>query len=226
MMEKTKVSIVDNNSLFRQGLRAYFSKVEDIEVVSDSEATEDALSLVEALAPSVLLMDIDLPSLRGLSIALQVRQRTPSVSVIIMTPYEDEEQIFQAVKAGASGLISKSMSGEDIVKLIRQVYQGENLLNEKLLAKPRVAERVLRQFQEISLTGKNVDSLTAPLSPREVEILKYVAQGYGNKTIALVLGISEQTIKNHITSILRKLTANDRTHAVVLALRHGLISVF
>ena len=226
MMEKIKVSIVDNNSLFRQGLRAYFAQVEEIEVVSDSEATEDALSLVEALAPSVLVMDIDLPSLRGLGIALQVRQRTPSVAVIIMTPYEDEEQIFQAVKAGASGLISKSTSGEEVVKLIKQVYQGENLLNEKLMAKPRVAERVLRQFQEISLTGKNLNNLTAPLSPREVEILKYVAQGYGNKTIALVLGISEQTIKNHITSILRKLAANDRTHAVVLALRHGLISVF
>jgi DNA-binding NarL/FixJ family response regulator len=225
-MEKIKVSVIDNNSLFRKGLCAYLSQVGDIEVVSDSEATEDALSLVEALAPSVLVMDIDLPSLRGLSIALQVRQRTPSVSVIIMTPYEDEEQIFQAVKAGASGLISKSTSGEEVVKLIKQVCQGENLLNEKLLAKPRVAERVLRQFQEISLTGKNADNLTAPLSPREVEILKYVAQGYGNKTIALVLGISEQTIKNHITSILRKLTANDRTHAVVLALRHGLISVF
>ncbi len=226
MMEKIKVSIVDSNSLFRKGLCDYFSQAEEIEVVSDSDFIEDVLSLVEGISPNVLLMDIDLPALRGLSVALQVRQRTPSVSVIIMTPYEDEEQIFQAVKAGAAGLISNSTAGEELVQLIRQVYQGENLLNEKLLAKPRVAERVLKQFQEISLTGKNTDSLTAPLSPREVEILKYVAQGYGNKTIALVLGISEQTIKNHITSILRKLAANDRTHAVVLALRHGLISVF
>ena len=98
-------------------------------------------------------------------------------------------------------------------------------MSDSLISKPRVAERVLREFQYVSLMGKNVEALATSLSPRETEVLSYVAQGYGNKEIAHTLSISEQTIKNHITSILHKLDANDRTHAVVLALRHGLITV-
>lgn len=223
------VFIADSSASFRADLRVALLTQPNILVcgeVDPKQNPRELLELIEVVRPAIVLLDIDLPTLSGLSLALEIRQRTPSVAVIMLTPYEDEEQIFQAVKIGASALVSKTTSVEALAQFIRQVYRGENLLNDKILAKPRVAERVLRQFQEISLTGKCVDNLTTPLSHREVEILKYVAEGYGNKTIALVLGISEQVVKNHITLILRKLAAHDRTHAVTLALRHGLLSNF
>ena len=121
--------------------------------------------------------------------------------------------------------MSKEVSAEELAGAIKRIRSGERPINETLLSRPRAAEHVLRQFQDLSLLGKAMETLATPLTPRETETLKYVAEGYSNKQIAHVLGISEQTIKNHITSILDKLDANDRTHAVVLALRQGWIDI-
>ncbi len=224
-MEKIKVFVADNSALFRQGVRATLSLAEDIEVVGESGVKEEALALIEAFAPDVLLVDVGLPFLTGFTLARRITHLLPGLSVVMLSPRRDDEEIFEALKAGAVAYLTKEISGEELSDTIRKVFQGERLINETLLARPRVAERVLTQFQSLSMAEKELETLAAPITSREAEVLSYVAQGYGNKQIAHTLSISEQTIKNHITSILRKLNANDRTHAVVLALRSGWIKV-
>jgi DNA-binding NarL/FixJ family response regulator len=143
-----------------------------------------------------------------------------------MARHEDDEQLLLAIQAGAAGYVIKAISGQELAFQVRKAYQGEYPINECLLTRPGVALRILRQFQDLMLVEKEIEPLISPLSRRETEILEYISQGNSNKEIAHALGICNQTVKNHVTSIMRKLTANDRTHAVVLALRHGLIRVY
>lgn len=224
-MEKIAVFLVDGQRLFRQGMRMVFSETEDIEVVGECDVAPKALTLVEAFDPRVVLVDSNPPLWNGLDLARQITLRLPGVGVIIMTTGEDEDELFQAIKAGARAYLNKSISGEELVSVVRRVFRGEPPICDNILSRPSVARRVLKEFQDLSFMGKRVEAVSAPLSPRELEILGYVARGFFNKQIAYTLSISEQTIKNHITSILRKLDANDRTHAVVMALRHGWLAL-
>ena len=224
-MEKITVFIVDRQTLYRQGVRQALSAEESIDVVGDCAVGTEALALVEAFAPNVVLLDVDLPLLRGLDLARQITQRCPGAALVALTSSPDDDQLFQAIRSGAAAYLSKEISAEALASAIKRIKAGERPINETLLGRPRAAEQVLRQFQDLSLMGKAMETLATPLTPRETETLKYVAEGYSNKQIAHVLGISEQTIKNHITSILDKLDANDRTHAVVLALRQGWIDI-
>ena len=222
-MDKIQVFVVDNNSLFRQGLRQALADIEDIEIIGESELSDKALELVVDFSPEVVLLDIGMPLFTGLDLARQITRHSPAISVVILTPYEDDEQLFQAVKSGAIGYLTKGATAEDIMSAVRRTHRGERPINEIVLDRPRVAEKVLKQFQDISLMGRAMETLATPLTNRELEILSYVAQGYMNKQVAYKLSISEQTIKNHITSILRKLDANDRTQAVVMAMHYGWI---
>jgi DNA-binding NarL/FixJ family response regulator len=224
-VDKITVFVVDRQALYRQGIKQGLSASKDIEVVGDCAPGPEAVTLIEAFSPNVALLDVDLPLLRGLDLGRQITTRCPRVAVMALTSYPDDDQLFQAIKSGAVAYLSKDISADDLAGAIRRIMKGERPINESLLGRPRVAEQVLRQFQDVSLMGKAMETLATPLTPRETETLKYVAEGYSNKQIAHVLGISEQTIKNHITSILDKLDANDRTHAVVLALRQGWIDI-
>jgi len=224
--ESIGVFLVDSNNIFRQGVRLALVDKKNIEVIGEADITDkDIIEIIEQLAPRVALIDVNMPLFNGLDLTRQITQRSPQTLVIVLTPYEDENQLFQAIKAGAVAYFSKNVDAEELANIIRRVSSGEHIITENVLAKPRIAERVLKQFQDLSLAGVAMESLAAPLTARELEVLTYVARGYGNKRIAYTLNISEQTIKNHITSILRKLDANDRTHAVVLAMRHGWISM-
>ena len=136
---------------------------------------------------------------------------------------EDEDALFDAIKAGAAAFILKDVGPDDLVTIIRRVFAGEYLINDKVFAKPAVASRVLKEFRELAVYGQEAAPIFAPLSPREVEILDNIAQGMTNKQVAYALSISEQTVKNHMSSILRKLSVNDRTQAVVYAMRQGWI---
>ena len=131
--------------------------------------------------------------------------------------------LFDAIKAGAAAFILKDVGPDDLVTIIRRVAVGEFLINDKVFAKPAVASRVLKEFRELAVYGQEAAPIFAPLSPREVEILDNIAQGMTNKQVAYALSISEQTVKNHMSSILRKLSVNDRTQAVVYAMRQGWI---
>ncbi|MFH0942503.1 MAG: response regulator transcription factor [Chloroflexota bacterium] len=222
-MDKIQVFLVDNNSLFRKGLKQAFTEVDDIELAGEAELDSRAPEMVADLSPEVVLVDIGLPLFIGLDLARQITRHSPAIAVVVLTPYEDDEQLFQTVKSGAIGYLSKEAKAEDIISMVRRIRRGERPINEIVLDRPHVAEKVLKQFQDISLLGRAMETLATPLTPRELEILSYVAQGYMNKQVAYKLSISEQTIKNHITSILRKLDANDRTQAVVMAMHYGWI---
>lgn len=222
-MDKTEVFVIDNNVLFRQGLRQALNETEDVEVVAECDLSDEAHELVASFSPAIVLLDIGLPLLTGLNIGRQITQRSPAISVIMMTPYDDDEQLFQAIKSGAVGYLSKEASTAHLTLAIRRVSMGERPINEMVLSRPKVAEKVLKQFQDLSLMGAAMETLSSPLTPRELEILSYAARGFINKQVAHKLSISEQTIKNHMTSILRKLDANDRTQAVVMAIHYGWI---
>ncbi|MFC2003459.1 LuxR C-terminal-related transcriptional regulator [Chloroflexota bacterium] len=175
--------------------------------------------------PDIVLVDVGLPLQSGFSIARQIATRCPGAAVVMLSPSPDDDQLFQAIKSGAVVFLSKDISADKIVAILGRIGQGEYPINETLLNRPSTAKKVLQLFHDLSLLGKDMESLMTPLSPRETEILKYIAEGNTNKRIAYTLGIGEQTIKNHIASIMRKLNANDRTHAVVLAIRKGWLSI-
>jgi len=169
-------------------------------------------------------VDIDAQNDNGLKLARKIKQRLPTIGVIVLTSNADDAQLFQALKAQAVAYLSKEINPDELIHIIRRVARGEHPINENLTARPKLAEQVLHQFQELSWRSET-EGFIAPLTPREMEILNYIAQGYLNKQIAAELDISEQTIKNHVTSILRKLNANARTEAVVVAIKQGLISL-
>ncbi len=223
-MEKIKIFVVDNNSIFRDGLRQSFDSVEDFDLLGDTNIDEEALELVLSFDPEVVLLDIGMPLLAGLDLARQITQKSPGISIVVLDSFADDEHLFQAVKSGAAGYLTKDVTPDELASTIRRLYQGENVISEKVLTRPKVAERVLKQFQDLSLMGVAMEALTVPLTPRELEVLSYVARGYINKAVAYKLCVSEQTIKNHMSSILRKLDVNDRTQAVVLAMHNGWIT--
>jgi two-component system response regulator DegU len=223
-MNKVRVLIVSEQVLFRQGIEHLLRGIEDIEISGSTGVYALVLSAIYIMPPDVVIVDIDAPSDSGLQLTRKVKQRLPSIGVIVMTSCLDDTLPFQALKAQASAYLSKEVSVDELVDTVRRVTHGEYPINESLTAKPRVAEQVLRQFQETSWLGE-AEAFMSPLTSREKEILKYVARGYANKQIANEFDISDQTIKNHVSSILRKLNANARTDAVVIAVKQGIISI-
>ncbi len=222
-MDKIRVMIVDKQALFRAGVRQALSEQPDFELF-DCDPTWNPMGLIEANSPDVLLLDIDYPSLSGLDLARKIIMRFPGTRVIILSSNPDDNQLFEVIKTGAVAYLSKDTTTEDLLKTMRQAASGQYPINDSLVTRPQVAEQVLRQFQNMISMGEGMEAITAPLTSRETQILSYIAEGNSNKQIAHILKISEQTIKNHVSAILRKLNANDRAHAVVLAIRHGWIS--
>ena len=223
-MNKIRVVIVSQQSLFRQGIEHSLSGMEDIEISGAAEVNDEVLSAIDTLPPDVALMDIDGPSDSGLTLAKRIKQRSPNSAVVVLTSNPSDAQLFQALKAQAMAYLNKEITADQLANIIRRVANGEHPINESLTTQPKVAEQVLHQFQELTWRSE-AEGFISPLTPREKEILNYIAQGYLNKEIAIELDISEQTIKNHVTSILRKLNANARTEAVVVAIKQGLISI-
>ena len=222
--EKVQVFIISQQSLFRQGIQYSLSKIPDMAVAGTSDINDGVLTVVDNVPPDVALLDIDGSAEIGLKLARKIKQHSPSVAIVVLASNPNDEQLFEVLKGQAASYLNKETSSDALIDTIRRVSRGEHPINESLTTRPKVAEQVLLQFQELSRRDE-AEAFISPLTPREMEILKYIGQGLLNKQIALELGISEQTIKNHVTSILRKLNANARTEAVVLALRQGLISI-
>jgi DNA-binding NarL/FixJ family response regulator len=219
-----EIFIVGRQPLFQQGIRASLSQTPDIEVLGGIDNGEMLLSAIEDSPPDVLLLDIDAPSFSGLELCRTINRHLPSIAIIILTPHPDDKQLFQAIQARASAYLGKEVSADALAETIRRCAQGEHPINESLTSRPKVAEQILQQFYQLS-QEKEAAGYVSPLTPRETEVLNYVAQGYLNKQIAEALNVSEQTVKNHITSILRKFNVNARTQAVVLAIKKGLVSI-
>jgi DNA-binding NarL/FixJ family response regulator len=208
-MDRTRVVIVDDHPIFRHGVRYTLEASGEFEVVGEAADGQRAIQAAESLNPDVMLVDINLPGLNGLEVARVVRRRLPQTALIVLTAYEDDEQLFNAIKVGAAAYSPKDISPEQLLQITRLF----------------VASRVLKQFRELASVEQEGHMVFAPLTGREVEILDCIARGRSNKQIAMDLNISDQTVKNHITAILRKLNVNDRTQAVIYAMRHGWIRV-
>ncbi len=221
---KTRVFIFSKQSFFRKGLEDSLSREDGFEINVSVEINQEALAIMDYQPPDVAIVDIDTPDGNGLDATSQLKQRYPSVGIISLTSNYNDVQLFEALKGQASACLNKEITAEQLVEIIRRVANGEHPINETLITHPILADQVLMQFQELSRQSET-QSLVSPLTQREMEILNYVAQGLLNKQIAVLLGISEQTIKNHVTSILRKLNANARTEAVVAAIKQGLITI-
>jgi DNA-binding NarL/FixJ family response regulator len=222
---KTRVVIVDGHTLFRRGVRNILDLEADMEVVGEAGNGREAIAVVEELTPDVVLMDLSLPAPNGIETTQRLKRELPHTGVIVLASNDDEDQLFDAIKAGAAAYVLKDIDPSDLTAIIRRVRAGEYLINDKVFAKPAVASRVLKEFRELAVYGNDAQPIFAPLSPREVEILDNIAQGMTNKQVAYALSISEQTVKNHMSSILRKLSVNDRTQAVVYAMRQGWIKI-
>lgn len=222
---KTRVAIVDGHTLFRRGVRQILEQESDLEVVGEAGNGREALAMVTELTPEVILMDVSLPAPNGIETTQRIKRELPHSAVIVLASNDDEDQLFDAIKAGAAAYVLKDIDPQDLMGIIRRVRTGEYLINDKVFSKPSVASRVLKEFRELAVYGAEAQPIFAPLSPREVEILDNIAQGMTNKQVAYALSISEQTVKNHMSSILRKLSVNDRTQAVVYAMRQGWIKI-
>lgn len=221
-----KVMIVDDHPLFRSGLQSALGLEEDIEIVGISEDGEQALEQIKSLQPDIVLLDVNLPGINGLQVTRQIRSNYADTSVIILTAHHDNEQVIHALRTGAAAYCPKDIDAQTLVKTIREVAGGYYIADEKRMTRD---ERDLWLEKQIDAsTGPytiDAEGHYIPLSPREMEILEQVTQGLINKEIANKLGISQQTVKNHMTSILKKLNVKDRTQAAVAALRHGWVRI-
>lgn len=223
-MDKIQVLVVSQQSFFREGIEHSLSSREGVEISSVAEVDKEVLSKIDTMPPDVAIVDIDGLADDGLALARKIKQRSPNIAVVVLASNPNDAQLFEALKAQAVAYLGKDVTADHLLDTLKRVARGEHPINESLTNRPKVAEQVLHQFQELYWrTG--AETVISPITPRETEILNYIAQGYLNKQIAAELGISEQTIKNHVTSILRKLNANARTEAVVVAIKQGLISI-
>jgi DNA-binding NarL/FixJ family response regulator len=224
-VERTRVLIVDDHPLFRQGLCWALRTERDFEVVGEAGSGQEALRLARELSPDMVLCDVRLPDVTGIDVTRRLKMHDPDLPVVLMSAYDDEEQLFEAVRVGAAGFFMKDTTPAPLLDGLRRAARGESLIGECALEQPVLATRVLHQFRQVHGQAGEIEPLFIPLSTRETEILDLIARGNSNKLIARILTISDQTVKNHITSILRKLAVNDRTQAVVFALRKGWIRV-
>jgi len=222
MVKKIDVMIVDDHPVFRQGLKNVLAAQEDLRIIDEAADGESAIEKAEERNPDVVIMDINLPELNGLQATRELKERCPEINVIMLTAYDDEEQIYHAIRSGASAYHAKDVRPESLIGVIRQVNEGYYVVDNKVLDEQGIGDWLLKKFKRFGgevFTGQ--EDFLSPLTPREMEILELVVQGMSNRKIAYRLGISHQTVKNHMTAILRKLGATGRTEAAVCALRRG-----
>lgn len=220
-MAKIKVLIVDDHPFFREGLRNVLAAADDLEIIGEAQDGAEALSAASSLEPDVIIMDINIPVLNGLQATRQVKNTHPEINVIMLTAYDDDEQIYHAIRTGASAYYPKDVSPEHLIEAIRHVSHGKYVVDKQVMSRKQVEQWLGEAFERFGSVLTDIEEKFIPLSPREMEILQSVTRGLSNKEIAYTLGISHQTVKNHMTSILRKLDVEDRTQAAVFALRRG-----
>jgi two-component system response regulator DegU len=220
-MAAIRVLIVDDHPVFRDGLRSCLESAEDLNVIGEAQDGEEALQAAASLQPDVIVMDINIPLLNGMQATRQIKEDHPHINIIMLTAYDDDEQIYHAIRTGASAYYPKDVSPDDLVEVIRHVSQGKYVVDRKLLDEKEIERWLADAFEQFGGLWADMEDKFKPLSPREMEILTLVTRGLSNKEVAYTLGISHQTVKNHMTSILRKLDVEDRTQAAVFALRRG-----
>jgi DNA-binding NarL/FixJ family response regulator len=218
MMPPVRILIVDDQELFREGLHTLLAIQPDLQVVGEARNGEDALRLAGALKPDVILMDLRMPVLNGVAATRQLKRTQPEIKVIVLTTFDDDEDVFEGLRAGAVGYLLKDVASEQVVEAIRAVARGAAFLQ------PAITGKVIAEFARLSpFLAPQAHALVEPLSERELEILRRLSQGASNKEIADDLVLTVGTVKNHVTSILAKLGVRDRTQAALKAKELGIM---
>jgi len=217
-MKPVKILLVDDQPLFREGLRTLLSVHSDFEIVGEARNGQEAINLVRSHHPSVVLMDLQMPVLDGVAATRRLREEHPDCCVIVLTTFDDDEMVFDGLRAGAIGYLLKDASSEKLAEAIRVAARGETFLQ------PSVAAKVVAEFARLTRkTSEHFSATDEPLSERELEILRLIANGASNREIADTLFLAEGTVKNHVTNILGKLGVRDRTQAAIKAKDIGLV---
>ena len=213
-----RVLIVDDHALFRRGLIQVLQFEDGIEVVGEAEDGEDAIAKAEEHAPDVLLMDVRMPRVSGIEATRRLAETMPTMKILMLTVSDEEDDLYEAIKAGATGYLLKEISIEEVADAVRAVMQGQTLIS------PSMASKLLTEFASmIKRTDDRQQVPTPRLTDREMEVLKLVAKGLNNRDIAKQLFISENTVKNHIRNILEKLQLHSRMEAAMYAVRENLL---
>jgi DNA-binding NarL/FixJ family response regulator len=217
---RLRVLIVDDHALFRRGLQMVLAQEPDIEVVGEAPDGAEAVEKAKTLKPDIVLMDVRMPKRSGIEATGDIRDALPGVKILMLTISDEEADLYESIKAGASGYLLKEISIEEVADAIRSVWAGQSRIS------PSMASKLLSEFAAISQrAGDRRDLAAAKLTDREMQVLKLVAQGLNNKDIAEQLFISENTVKNHIRNILDKLHLHSRMEAVVYAVREKLLEI-
>ncbi|HLB61476.1 MAG TPA: response regulator transcription factor [Actinomycetota bacterium] len=218
--ERLRVMVVDDHALFRRGLEMVLEHEEDIDLVGEASDGAEAVQKAQELMPDVVLMDVRMPKRSGIEAAREIRDVMPHVKILMLTISDEEADLYEAIKAGASGYLLKEIPIEEVADAIRSVWQGQSRIS------PSMASKLLTEFAAISKAADERPPMPSPrLTDREMEVLKLVAQGKNNRDIAKELFISENTVKNHIRNILEKLHLHSRMEAVVYAVREKLLEI-
>jgi DNA-binding NarL/FixJ family response regulator len=218
MSPKIRILIADDHTMVRQGLSQICDAEPDMEVVGHAANGDEARRLAALLHPHVVIMDINMPVMDGVQATKHITAARPSIGVIILTMYRQDQHVFEAIKAGARAYLLKDADSDELLRAIRAVAGGEALLD------PGIARKMIDEFRRIQDSATAVDGIT-PLPQRDLDILRLVAQGMDNNEIGDRLGISEKTVRNRLTVIFEKLHVNNRTQAALYALRKGLATL-
>lgn len=217
-MEKTTVLLVDDHTLFRQGLASLISAHEDIEVVGEAANGQEALDKARELVPDLVLMDIKMPHMDGLEATRLIKDELPHTRIVMLTVSEDDQDLFEAVRCGAEGYLLKTLRAEDLFELLKSVFRGEAPMS------PAMARKLLSEFARLRHRDVPATTPKNDLTPREREVLQLLSEGAMDKEIAARLNISQRTVKNHVHNILEKLQLQNRVQAAAYAFREGIIS--
>ena len=221
---RTNIVIVHAHTIYREGLKHNFSSVARYKVVGEASNGQEAIRTVDYTDPDIMVMDVDLPGINGIEVARTVKQNYPNIGIVLLGDATDQDGIVKSLRAGVSAYVSRNIHWDSLLETVDMVRSGNYPINELVLNTPTVAAAVMSAFRQLT-ADNHADNIYSPMSPREIEVLELVASGNTNKEIAARLDISNQTVKNHISSILRKLAVNDRTQAVVFALQRGWIKI-
>lgn len=216
--EKVKIIIVDDHPLVREGLRKILEMESELEVIDEAGDGQGAINVCRERKPDVVLMDINMPGTNGIEATRVIKREFPQMGVIALTIHEEEEYVLELVRAGVSGYVLKDIAPAKLVETIKTVSKGHSVID------PLITNKIFGEINRLSRNRRTKEDWEN-LTEREMDVLRLISQGRSNKEIARTLSISEKTVKNHITNVFRKLQVDDRTQAVLFAIKHRLVEL-